>query len=284
MNQRHFRNVRLACSEFSFLSLSHELALDLVAGLGFEGVDISLMLGYAHLPVPEVFENPQEWGRRMLSMTTNRGLAAADVNFLPGGDFEKLAVNHPGPGDRTRAAELFRRALEFASAAGSRHMTMLPGIFWPAEEPEDSFGRSAEELSWRVAEAAAQGVQLSIEAHVGSITPSPAAALRLVRAVPSLTLTLDLTHFICQGYKQEECMPLLDVSSHFHGRGAALDRLQVPAEDNTIDYELVLDAMRVGGYPGYFEVEFEWNEWGGCNRVDVLAETILMRDLVLRRQ
>lgn len=284
MHERNFRSIPLACSDFSFLSIDHELALDVIAGLRFEGVDVSLMLGYSHLPVEEVLKNPQQWGCHVLSMTTSRGLATADVNFLPGGDFEKLAVNHPDPGERSRAADLFRRALEFAEAAGTRHMTMLPGVFWPGESPEDSFRRSSEELSWRVTEAEARAVQLSVEAHVGSITPSPAAALRLVESVPLLTLTLDLTHFICQGHKQEECMPLFDVSSHFHARGGAPGKLQVAAEDNIIDYELVLDAMQVGGYPGYFEVEFEWNEWGGCNRVDVLAETILMRNLALNRR
>jgi sugar phosphate isomerase/epimerase len=276
--------VPLACSDFSFLSLPHDLALDVISGLGFDGVDVSLMAGYSHLPVSEALNSPQEWGRRTADRARQRGLTVADVNFLPGGDFEKLAVNHPDRGERIRAAELFRRALKFASAAGSRHMTMLPGVCWPTEEEETSFQRSADELAWRVEEAAAQGIQLSVEAHVGSLVPSPEAAMRLVRAVPSLTLTLDLTHFICQGYPQERCMPLLGVSSHLHARGAALNRLQVPAEDNTIEYGLVLDAMRRGEYPGYFEVEFEWNEWGDCNRVDVLAETILMRDLVRRRQ
>ena len=274
----------LACSDFSFLSLDQDVALDLIAGLGFNGVDISLMAGYAHLPVQDVLADPQAWGARAQSMTKDRGLEIADVNFLPGGDFEKLAVNHPDAAERVRAAGLFRRAVEFAGAAGSRHMTMLPGIVWPGESDGDSFKRSADELSWRVAEAGTCGIRLSVEAHVGSVVPSPAMARRLVEAVPSLTLTLDLTHFVSQGYTQDECMQLLDASSHFHARGGTIDRLQATAEDNTIDYELVLDAMRIGGYPGYFEVEFEWNEWGGCNRVDVLAETILMRDLARKQR
>ena len=77
----------LACSDFSFLSLDQEVALDLIAGLGFKGADISLIAGYAHLPVQDVLTDPQGWGARARSMMTDRGLDVADVNFLPGGDF-----------------------------------------------------------------------------------------------------------------------------------------------------------------------------------------------------
>jgi sugar phosphate isomerase/epimerase len=274
--------IPLACADFSFLSLNHDVALDVIAGLGFDGADVSLMLGYTHLPVQQVLQAPEQWGRRVESMLKSRGLATADVNFLPGGDFNKLAVNHPDPEERASAAELFRRALLFASAAGSRHMTMLPGLSWPGEPAGESFQRSARELAWRVAVASEFGIVLSVEAHLGSIVPSPADAARLVAATPGLTLTLDLTHFVCQGYDQNECIPLLRLASHFHARGGAPNALQTTAEDNIIGYERVLESMRNDGYSGYFEVEYEWNEWGACNRVDVLAETILMRDLALR--
>jgi sugar phosphate isomerase/epimerase len=277
-------SIPLACSDFSFLQVSHDLALDIIAGLGFDGADVSLMLGYSHLPVEEVLEMPESWGQRVRTMLSDRGLATADVNFLPGGDFVSLAVNHPEEARRGNAADLFRRALDFAGAAGSRHMTMLPGVPWEGEPACESLGRSARELWWRVAEARARGITLSVEAHVGSIAPSPSAAAQLLELTPGLTLTLDLTHFVSLGYSQDECMPLVNAASHFHARGGAPGKLQATAEDNIIDYGRVLQSMKDGGYSGYFEVEYEWNEWCGCNRVDVLAETVLMRDLALRNR
>jgi sugar phosphate isomerase/epimerase len=274
-------SIPLACAEFSFLSLEHEVVLDVIAGLGFEGVDISLMSGYAHLPVQEVLDRPEVWGARIRSLVMSRGMEVADVNFLPGGDFEKLAANHPAAGERARGAELFRQALRFTTAAGSAHMTMLPGVFWPHETADESFRRSAAELAWRVSEAAAAGVTLSVEPHVGSVVPTPDAAARLIHATPGLTFTLDFTHFISQGHTQDECMSLTAHASHLHARGGAQGKLQAAAEDNIIDYVRILRALKNQRYSGYFEVEFEWNEWGGCNRVDVLSETILMRDLAL---
>ena len=268
--------IPLACADFSFLTLSHELALDVIAAVGADGADISLMRGYAHLPVEEVWRSPAAWGKRVQKQLRDRNLATADVNFLPGGDFEKLSVNHPEASERERGRELFRRSLEFTAAAGGAHMTMLPGVPWPNEPVSDSLLRAAEELNGRMADASASGVTVSVEAHVGSVAPSPVAARELLQRVPGLTLTLDLTHFVSAGFNVADCLPLLERSSHFHARGGAPGVLQAGREENVIDYLRVLQAMREHGYTGYFEAEFEWNEWGGCNRVDVLSETILM--------
>lgn len=268
--------IRLACSDFSFLSLPHELALDVIAGIGADGADISLMRGYSHLPVDDVLASPAGWGQRVSQRLRERNLATADVNFLPGGDFEKLAVNHPDAGERDTARGLFRRAIEFTSAAGGSHLTMLPGVPWPAESVDQSLTRAADELAWRVAEGAAAGITVSVEAHVGSIVPTPPETWELLGRVPGLTLTLDLTHFVSQGFDLSHCLPLLQRSSHFHARGGAPGMLQAPREEDVIDYARVLQAMNDFGYAGYFEAEFEWNEWGGCNRVDVLSESILM--------
>ena len=32
------------------------------------------------------------------------------------------------------------------------------------------------------------------------------------------------------------------------------------------------------GYDGYINVEYVWVDWGGMNEVDVISETVLMRD------
>ena len=33
-------------------------------------------------------------------------------------------------------------------------------------------------------------------------------------------------------------------------------------------------------YKGFVAVEYVWSEWRECNQVDVLSETILLRDLL----
>src|SRR5437879_1254404 len=111
---------------------------------GIEGVDISLILSNAHLPVEAVLANPPLWAQKVSSMLAERGLALADVNFTPGGNFQTRSVNHPDAQVRREAREWFYRALEFTVRANGKHMTLLPGTCWPVEDGETSLKRSAD--------------------------------------------------------------------------------------------------------------------------------------------
>lgn len=274
--------IPLACADFSFPLLPHDLALDLIAGLGIEGVDVSLMLGNSHLPVDQVIAKPASWARKLATKLDGRGLALADINFTPGRDFITRAVNDPDLAVRREAREWFYRALEFTVRAGGKHMTLLPGIFWEDDGAGESLRRSAEQLAQRVEEAAKVGVVVSIEPHVGSVVPTPAEALRLLEMTPGLTLTLDYTHFVRQGFSDIEGDCLLPHARHLHARGGCNGRLQAPMKKNTIDYERVLASLKRLGYPGYFAIEYVWIDWENCNDVDNVSETVLMCDLANR--
>jgi sugar phosphate isomerase/epimerase len=54
--------------------------------------------------------------------------------------------------------------------------------------------------------------------------------------------------------------------------------LQTPFGENIIDYRRVIARLRELGYPGYFAIEYVWQDWEGCNRCDNVSETILFRD------
>jgi sugar phosphate isomerase/epimerase len=173
---------------------------------------------------------------------------------------------------------LFSRTVEFALECDCRHVSALPGVQFESESPADSLGRCSDELAWRCAEAAKQSVTFSVEAHVGSIIPSPAQAAQLVRDTPGLTLTLDYTHFTKLGVADAEIEPLVAHATHFHARGARPGRLQSSFKENVIDYGRVLQVMASTGYAGYVGVEYVWIDWEHCNEVDNLSETILFRD------
>jgi sugar phosphate isomerase/epimerase len=271
--------LRLACADFSFPLLPHRHALKLIADLGFEGVDVGLFGGGAQLSPEKVVTNVPESARELSKEIADKGLVLADVFLIPG-TFDVLAANHPNASERNKSRELFKRCLEFARLCGSRHLTALPGICWHGESPEASFSRSCEELSWRVAEAAAADVKFSIEPHLESIVETPEATLQLIEQTPGLTITLDYTHFTYQGMPDGRIEQLLRHASHFHARGAAPHRLQMPVKQNVIDYVGVVQAMGHTGYRGFVGVEYCWDEWKQCNEVDVLSETILMRDLL----
>jgi sugar phosphate isomerase/epimerase len=274
------QKLKLACADFAFPLLSHDQALDLIAMLEFDGVDIGLFEGRSHLWPSREFKSPVKSGKALGRKLADRGLRCADVFLQMNPDFVPYAINHPEASRRRRARDWFSKTLEYASACGAKHVTSLPGVLFEREKPVDSWERACEELAWRVGMAKQSGVVFSIEAHVGSIVPAPKPALRLVNAVPGLTLTLDYTHFTRIGLPDSAAEPLVAHASHFHARCARKGRLQTLFSENTIDYARVLRAMKKTGYSGYVGVEYVWIDWEHCNEVDNLSETIQLRDFL----
>ncbi|HEV2494081.1 MAG TPA: sugar phosphate isomerase/epimerase family protein [Terriglobia bacterium] len=273
-------DLKLATADYSFPKLRWEQALRLARDLEMRALDIGLFAGRTHLDPAEVLSHLPQSAARVSTALRDNNLEIADVFGQPGQVFEENAVNHPDPAVRRNAAEFFHRILEFAIRCNAKHLTLLPGVHFDSETYEDSLKRCVEELSWRAQAAAKMGVVFSVEAHVGSIAPTPAQAKRLVESVPGLTLTLDYTHFTLQGFSDDDIEPLLASASHFHARGACKGKLQASVTENTIDYARVLRAMKRANYAGFVVLEYVWTEWMGCNQVDNLSETILLRDLV----
>lgn len=272
--------LKLTCADFAFPLLPHDRVLDLVAMLEFDGVDIGLFEGRSHLQPSRVFKNPAKTGAALGRKLANRRLHCADVFLQTDPSFVRHAVNHPQAARRQFARDWFLKALDYAAAAGAKHVTALPGVYFGNEKHAASWERCCLELAWRVAQADERGLVFSVEAHIGSIVPNPKEALRLVRAVPGLTLTLDYTHFTRCGVPDSATEPLIAHASHFHARGARKGRLQTSIQNNTIDYARVLRAMRQSGYSGCVGVEYVWTDWEHCNEVDNLSETIQLRNLL----
>jgi sugar phosphate isomerase/epimerase len=273
-------NLRLATADYSFPKLEWEQTLRLARDIGMQAMDIGLFAGRSHLDPDEALANVPQAAARVSAALGASGLEIADVFGQPGKVFEENAVNHPDLAVRRRARDFFHRILEFATRCNAKHLTLLPGVHFPPEAYEDSLKRCAEELAWRAETAARMGVVLAVEAHIGSIAPTPGEASRLIGLVPGLTLTLDYTHFTYQGFPDEEIEPLLAYASHFHARGACRGKIQASVKENTIDYPRALRAMERMNYSGFLVLEYVWVDWMGCNQVDSLSETILLRDLL----
>jgi len=271
---------QLACADFTFPLLSHESSIKLIAMLGFDGVDIGLFENRSHLWPSREFRNVKRSGRALARKVGDRGLKVADVFLQMDADFTPYAINHPQPGRRRKARDWFEKTLAYACEAGSPHVTALPGVTFDDEPRSVSWARGLEELAWRVERAEESGIRFAVEAHVGSIAPTPKSARKLVESVPGLTLTLDYTHFARRGVPDSQVEPLVAHASHCHVRGARRGRLQCSFADNTIDYKRVLKVMKRTGYSGYLGVEYVRIDWEHCNEVDNVSETILFRDFL----
>lgn len=272
--------MRFATADYSFPLLSWEKSLRLASDLGMEGIDLSLFQDRSQLKPEEALANPSAGGAKARATAAANGLVVADVFAIPGRGFEELCPNHPDAGVRKGSREYFLKLVDFAAATGTAHLSSLPGITFAEEEYASSFARCVEELGWRVETAKRAGLTFAVEAHTGSLIADPKRAYELVRAVPGLTLTLDLGHFIAQGYKQAEAIPLIDFTSHVHARCGSLGRLQAPLKTNTIDFADLVKRLTARRYSGWYAVEYVWIDWEHCNEVDNVSETILLRGVL----
>lgn len=272
--------LKLAVADYSFPLLEWEKSLTLAREIGMEGVDIGLFAGGSHLRPDKILENPERSAAEVSSVVQAHGLRVADVFGIPGMGFDQSAVNDPDESSRRKSAEYFHRILEFAVRCGASHLTLLPGVHFPQEQKEDSLKRAGAELEWRAQAAERAGIRCSIEAHLGSIVPTPEEALQLLELAPALTLTLDPSHFIRQGISDERVLPLVSRTSHVHARCAREGRLQAPLRENSIDFKKYLDSLSRHEYSGWITVEYTWQEWERCNEVDIVSETILLRNLL----
>jgi sugar phosphate isomerase/epimerase len=269
--------VRLSCADFTFPLLKHEQSLDLISSLEFEGVDIGLFEQRGHLWPSREFRNLPKHASALKRKLDDRGLKLADLFLQTAPEFESLAPNHPDKKIRARARDIFLRAVEYAARCGGKHLTALPGTRWKHESLTTSLSRCADELSWRCEAARRAGLTFSIEAHLGSIAPTPTLALELLRRTPELTLTLDYGHFAYQGFR-DEIAPLVARASHFHARCGTWKRLQSVFKENTIDFGQIIQAMKRTRYRGWICLEYVWVDWQHCNEVDNVSETILLRE------
>jgi sugar phosphate isomerase/epimerase len=254
--------IRLACASWSFGILDLERAAGVVAALGFDAIDV----GFHHLPTAVASWSARE-GEALAETLARHALELSDLfAVLPS------EVNDPDPGKRRENRSCFERVLEFARAAGAPGITLKPGEPAPSLL-EGGWREAAAELGAFAEQAAAAGVPLSIEPHVGSLVETPERVTRLLAEVPQLRLTLDYSHFVYVGLPVGAPDALLPYARHVHVRQARAGKLQVPARSGEIDYVGVLGKLERGGYHGFMTSEYQHSDWHATNEVDVITET-----------
>jgi sugar phosphate isomerase/epimerase len=265
--------MKLSISTVSFLICSLEEAAGIARALGLEAVNI---VGIAAEDVSGVVLHiaPSEVKRvRALEMTIPNLHWGIVAGFRP-------AINDPDAKVRKKSKELYQRAVDFCHEAGILTITVVPGLVHPGQSLHDARALSADVFNEFVPIASAADVQLTTEPHVKGLFESPESTLELLKAVPGLGLILDYAHFVCQGYTQPSIDPLCQFASDVHLRQAKPGLLQTPLEDGTINFTLVLDQLRHVGYAGYLCLEYVHQDYIGADNVDVITETIKMRDFV----
>lgn len=274
--------MRLSCSDYTWPLLPHSSALDLIRALGCHGVDIGFMGRRSHVRPEAVHGAVALAAGAVRERIESRGLAVADVFAIPFTDFETMSANNPDPAQQARSLEFFADAVEFAASVGAPGLTTLPGVQFAGDTFDAAMQRSAEGLRRRVEVAASRNLATSVEPHTGSLIDTPEKTLTLLDQVPGLHITLDYAHYVYGGVAQSDIDPLLRYARHLQCRPGRPGGLQVAVSEDTIDWHSVVAQLSAAGYTGWLALEYTWQEWLDCNKVDTVAESALLRDVLLR--
>jgi sugar phosphate isomerase/epimerase len=272
--------IRFSCADYTFPALTRFQALKVLRVLAFDFVDIGLFARSDHYSPAQLMQSGEVYIKQVRSELEAAELCVGDVFLQIGLDPSQCAVNAPNRLVRNENRMTFDRALEFCAAVGSCHLTGLPGVFHPNSDSHQDLALATEETSWRVDRCDAAGVQYSIEPHIGSICPDIESAKSFINGVRGLTLTLDYGHFVYSGHTSEQVHGLLPATSHLHLRGGARGRMQTSVQESTIDFVGVLRQLRRRRYQGLMALEYVHLDWENCNRVDNIAETIMLRRML----
>jgi sugar phosphate isomerase/epimerase len=269
--------LKLSIAIQSLRSCGLEEAAGIATALGFEAMDLDGVMGTT-LDRDGILRSDPGEVRRVKSLR----LAIPNIHwtFRPGSGLPP--INDPDPSERSRKREQIKRLAEFCCEAGILSIMVLPGAFLPGQSASEAHRLSCDALNEFLLITQPAKVALMFEPHVGSSFESPTSAAWLAEHASGVGICLDYSHFICLGYTVPDVDPLIPYTTHVHLRQARSGLLQTELADGTINFALVLDKLRQAGYGGYLSVEYVHQQYIGATNVDIITETVKMRDFVRR--
>jgi sugar phosphate isomerase/epimerase len=267
--------MQVSGAAWSFVGASLRESRDIYRALGIDAIDILAAPGFLLDPV-RIIQDPVGEACELAALQTS----IANLIFLFAPDFSQRAVNHRKPQVRARNIQEFCAVAEFCRRASIPSVTVLPGIEQEGWSHGKSLAVSAEVLNEFASIAAARDVRLLFEAHVSSVLESPQETLSFLENNPQLKLTLDYSHFVFNGHSQEAIDVLTPYARHVHLRQAARRVLQARWNAGEIDFAKVVEKLIEAKYKGYLALEYEHDAWLDSDRVDVMTETIKMRNTI----
>jgi sugar phosphate isomerase/epimerase len=266
--------ITLGCHVWTFPQCTVAEAAGIIRALGLDHMD----LGHARDLDPEyVAGHVDEEAARLNHVKASAGVTFVDAFPQIGPAF---SLNHPEPGLRAHSRRVLTAFLDFAVAIGLAGVTFTPGRYWAGHTPDDDFERGAEELRYFVAEGRQRGLLIRIEPHIESVTWTPELTLRMLAAVPGLSLTLDYSHFVFHAIPHDHIAVLDPHATHWHARQAAPGQGQAATARGTIDFAAIVRGLKARGYNGTICLEYVHGDWLGMGSIDCVSETVRLRDVL----
>jgi sugar phosphate isomerase/epimerase len=262
-------SMRIACHAWAYNNLPLEEAVGTIARLGFRYIDLGTG---PHLDAARAAAQPETEAAAILKLLKQFDLVLTDLYLmLP-------HINAADPVQRETQIALFERLIPFAAALGTPGVTISPGLI-QKDGADHSLARAIPALLRILQAAEDTDLRISFEPHMDSVAQKPEQARLLLEAVPGLSVTLDYSHFICQGIVRREIEPLMEYVAHVHVRQAKRGVLQTVYDDGTLNIAELLQDLHNTGYRGVLTVEYMTTfGWHKMKEVKINTETVRTRD------
>jgi sugar phosphate isomerase/epimerase len=265
--------INLSLTSWSFPRCTLEEAAGIALALGFNALDAGAYPG-GHLNRDAILKGDKSEIERVKSL----GVQISNAYYTFAAGFTERALNSPDAKVRRKNREDFKRVIDFCAAVDCPSVMLLPGVMHPGRSREDAIKLCIEASRELLAVSLPMGVDIAIEPHVMGLLESPRDTLTVVEAVPELELALDYAHFVTLGYTQPEIDPLCAFAAHVHLRQAKPGFLQTRLEHGTLNFPAMLDVLRQVNYDGYLAIEYVHQDYLQTDNVDVISETVKLRD------
>jgi sugar phosphate isomerase/epimerase len=228
--------VYVACSTLCFARYPLEHALRFIAELEFNKVDMAIHERGPHLRPSEV--------------VADVGLAAQLIRIGPSLSPAAFSVEIDAPDE-----EEYRRQLR--ALCHLARLSTVSVITIPAASSGSGIDAETMRLTSLVRLACAEGIALTVETRIGTLTESPDTAVELCKRVPGLGLTLDPSHYIAgphQGKGFEQVFPYVR-HVHLRDTGRSPDLFQVRVGQGEVEYGRIVSHLNRYNYNRVLTVE-----------------------------
>lgn len=251
--------MRLAYSSNAYMNCPIEEAIDRIAGLGYDGIE--LMADTPHAWPAATRDDDIDAIRRRLD---RHALQLSNVNAFmmnAAGDFWHPSWIEPDDAFRGRRIQHTREALSMARKLGAPCITTEPGgPLPPGMSPEEAMDMFVAGLGEVLPHAEEVGVSLLVEPEPGMLIENADQFVQLAERIdsPLFGLNFDIGHFYCVADPLPQTVSRLCVfTRHYHFEDIAATRVHqhlIPGR-GAIDFAAVFDAIRATEYDGWITVE-----------------------------
>lgn len=226
----------VACSTHCFARFPLDQALRRIAELEFSKVDVAIHEQGPHLRPTQVLEDV--------------GLAAQRIRIGPSLSPAAFSVEIDAPDPQE-----FQRQLQ--AICHLARLSTVAVITIPAASSGCGVDAETKRLSALVHLANREGIVLTVETRIGTLTENPDAAAELCKRVPGLGLTLDPSHYIAGPHQGKSFDQVYPYVRHVHVRdtGRSPEQFQVRVGQGEVEYGRIISHLSRYHYDRLLTVE-----------------------------